>query len=225
MTALPFGSWPSPLSPASLTAATRRLDEVRVDGDDTYWVESRPWEGGRDVLVRHVGATDEVVDVVGEGVNVRSRVHEYGGGAYAVRSGTVVVATMPDLRVHVVEGDGALRAITPEGGFRYGGLVLGDEFALAVREDHSGDGEPINTLVRLEARRRQCRRGRRAVGGLGLRLAPRPVGRRVPGRGRHLGAPQHAMGHDDAARGRRRLRVPCGWKGWRGRPRLGRRRR
>ncbi|CAN7453451.1 alpha/beta hydrolase family protein [Knoellia sp. LjRoot47] len=150
MTALPFGSWPSPLSPASLTAATRRLDEVRVDGDDTYWVESRPWEGGRDVLVRHVGATDEVVDVVGEGVNVRSRVHEYGGGAYAVRSGTVVVATMPDLRVHVVEGDGALRAITPEGGFRYGGLVLGDEFALAVREDHSGDGEPINTLVRLE---------------------------------------------------------------------------
>ncbi|GGB65600.1 alpha/beta hydrolase family protein [Knoellia flava] len=145
---LPFGSWPSPLSPAALTAATRMLDEVRVDGADTYWLESRPWEAGRVALVRHVGATGEVEDVVGEGVNVRSRVHEYGGGAYAVRSGVVVVATIPDLRVHVVE-DGELRAITPEGGFRYGGLVLGDGFVLAVREDHSTDGEPVNTLVQL----------------------------------------------------------------------------
>lgn len=150
MTELPFGSWPSPLSPSALTASTRALDEVRVDGSDTYWLEGRPWEDGRVVLVRHVGDTGAVEDVVGPGVNVRSRVHEYGGGAYAVRSGTVVVTTMPDLRVHVVGGDGALRAITPEGGFRYGGLVLGDGFALAVREDHSGDGEPVNTLVRLD---------------------------------------------------------------------------
>ena len=150
MPALPFGSWPSPLSPSALTAATRSLDEVRVDGADTYWLESRPWEGGRVALVRHLGATGAVEDVVGEGVNVRSRVHEYGGGAYAVRSGTVVVTTMPDLRVHVVSGDGSLRAISPEGAFRYGGLVLGDGFVLAVREDHSGDGEPVNTLVRLE---------------------------------------------------------------------------
>ena len=46
--------------------------------------------------------------------------------------------------------DGSLRAITPAGGFRYGGLVLGDGFVLAVREDHSGDGEPVNALVRLD---------------------------------------------------------------------------
>lgn len=150
MTALPFGSWPSPLSPSALTSSTRSLDEVRVDGDDTYWLESRPWEGGRVVLVRHVGATGAVEDVVGGEVNVRSRVHEYGGGAYAVRSGTVVVTTMADLRVHVVGDDGSMRAITPEGGFRYGGLVLGDGFVLAVREDHTGEGEPVNTLVRLE---------------------------------------------------------------------------
>ncbi|MEO7268611.1 MAG: prolyl oligopeptidase family serine peptidase [Knoellia sp.] len=150
MPAMPFGSWPSPLSPSSLTAATRGLDEVRVDGPDTYWLESRPWEGGRVVLVRHVGASGVVEDVVGEGVNVRSRVHEYGGGAYAVRSGTVVVTTMPELVVHVVESDGSLRAITPVGGYRYGGLVLGDGFVLAVREDHSGTGEAVNTLVRLD---------------------------------------------------------------------------
>lgn len=123
---------------------------MRADGADTYWLESRPWEGGRVALVRHVGETDVVEDVVSEGVNVRSRVHEYGGGAYAVRSGTVVVTTMPDLRVQVVGAGGSLRAITPEGGFRYGGLVLGDGFVLAVREDHSGEGEPVNTLVRLD---------------------------------------------------------------------------
>lgn len=149
MTALPFGSWPSPLSPAALTAASRGLDEVRVDGTDTYWLESRPWEEGRVVLVRHVGESGVVEDVVGPGVNVRSRVHEYGGGAYAVRSGTVVVTTLPDLRVHVLGADGSMRAISPEGGFRYGGLVLGDGFVLAVREHHVGEGEPVNTLVRL----------------------------------------------------------------------------
>ena len=150
MSSLPFGSWPSPLSPAAMTAATRTLDEVRVDGPDTYWLESRPWEGGRVVLMRHVGASGAVEDVVGDGVNVRSRVHEYGGGAYAVRSGTVVVTTLPDLRVHVVSPEGSLQAISPEGEFRYGGLVLGDGFVLAVREDHSAEGEPVNTLVRLD---------------------------------------------------------------------------
>lgn len=150
MTALPFGSWPSPLSPSALTAATRAIDEVRVDGADTYWLESRPWEDGRVVLVRHAGASGEVEDVVGEGVNVRSRVHEYGGGAYAVRSGLVVVTTMPDLRVWVIGADGSLRPISPAGCFRYGGLVLGDGFLLAVREDHSSGSEPVNTLVRLD---------------------------------------------------------------------------
>lgn len=149
MSTLTFGSWPSPLTPGAMTAATRMLDEVRIDGADTYWLESRPWEGGRVVLVRHVGATGAVEDVVGEGVNVRSRVHEYGGGAYAVRSGTVVVTTMPDLQVQVVAPDGSLRPITPQGGFRYGGLVLGQGFVLAVREDHSGAGEAVNALVRL----------------------------------------------------------------------------
>lgn len=53
MNALPFGTWPSPISTGSLTAALARLDEVVVDGLDTYWLEGRPWEQGRTVLVRH----------------------------------------------------------------------------------------------------------------------------------------------------------------------------
>ena len=149
MTSLSYGSWPSPLAPSDLTAASRKLDEVRIDGADTYWLEGRPWEGGRDVLVRHVGATGAVEDVVSGGVNVRSRVHEYGGGAYDVRDGVAVVTTMPDLGVHLIEADGTLRQIAAGGDLRYGGLVLGDGFVLAVREDHSGEDEPVNTLVRL----------------------------------------------------------------------------
>ncbi len=150
MTTLPYGSWPSPLAPSDLTAASRKLDEVRIDGADTYWLEGRPWEDGRDALVRHVGATGTIEDVVPSGVNVRSRVHEYGGGAYDVRDGVVVVTTLPDLGVHVVEPGGTLGTIAPGGDVRYGGLVLGDGFVLAVREDHSGAREPENTLVRLD---------------------------------------------------------------------------
>ena len=86
---------------------------------------------------------------MGGGVNVRSCVHEYGGGAYDVRDGAVVVTTMPDLGVHLVEAGGTLRRIAAGGEVRYGGLVLGDGFVLAVREDHAGDGEPVNALVRL----------------------------------------------------------------------------
>lgn len=149
MISLPYGSWPSPLALGDLTAGSRQLDEVRIDGRDTYWLEGRPWENGRVVLVRHRGATGAVDDVVGPEANVRSRVHEYGGGAYDVRSGLAVVTTMPDLGLHVVESDGTLRTIAAGGAVRYGGLVLGEGFVLAVREDHSGDGEPVNTVVRL----------------------------------------------------------------------------
>lgn len=150
---LPFGTWPSPITTASLTASEARLDEVAVDGADTYWIEGRPWEGGRCVLVRYDGATGATVDVTPAPWNVRSRVHEYGGGPYAVRDGLVVFSDFADGRLRRLDpGSSEPVAITPEGAVRFGGLVLQGDHVYAVREDHRLGGEPRNELVRLDIR-------------------------------------------------------------------------
>lgn len=149
MTVHRYGTWPSPIAPADLTLGQARIDEVRIDGEDTYWLEGRPWERGRVALVRHDGTGAR--DVLAEPWNVRSRVHEYGGGAYAVRDGLVVFSDFADGRLHRVDpGGGEPVPLTPALDLRYGGLVLHGPHVYAVREDHRGPGEPVNELVRLD---------------------------------------------------------------------------
>jgi dipeptidyl aminopeptidase/acylaminoacyl peptidase len=149
MQTLPHGTWPSPIAPADLTAGQARIDEVRVDGSDTYWLESRPWEKGRTALVRHDGTSR--TDVLPEPWNTRSRVHEYGGGSYAVRDGRVVFSEFTTNQLLRLDpGASEPVPITPEGGLRYGGIVLAGDHVYAVREDHRREGEPINELVRLD---------------------------------------------------------------------------
>ncbi|WP_137120006.1 S9 family peptidase [Segeticoccus rhizosphaerae] len=149
----PFGAWRSPVSAASVAGDTVGLGAVRLDDGDVYWIESRPGDGGRSVLVRCTpgGARQ---DVTPGPYNVRSRVHEYGGGAYAVRHGLVLFVNFVDQRVYRLDRDDpAPHAITPEGTLRYGDLRLDTErgVAYAVREDHSDpQAEPVNTLVRLD---------------------------------------------------------------------------
>ena len=84
----PFGSWKSPITSDLLVAATVGLAEARPDGDDVYWLEQRPTEGGRSVVVRW-SPSGGVEDVTPAPFNARTRVHEYGGGAYCVAGGTV----------------------------------------------------------------------------------------------------------------------------------------
>ncbi len=148
MRTAPFGSWESPIRAADLTApGVIRLSEPRLDGDDLYWLEGRPDEGGRVTVCRwRSGAVEEVTP----GWNVRSRVHEYGGGAYAVRDGVVVFSDFASGRVFVLRG-GAAVPLTGEGPFRYGDLRVHPDrgLVLAVREDHSGPDEPVNTLVTI----------------------------------------------------------------------------
>jgi dipeptidyl aminopeptidase/acylaminoacyl peptidase len=150
---VPYGAWPSPVSAASLTADSVVLAEPRLDGDDVYWLEGRPAEGGRVVVVRRT-PDGQTHDVTGAPYNVRSRVHEYGGGAYDVRDGVLVFCNLEDTRVYRMDvraGDSPV-PITPGGALRYGDLRYwpGSASLSAVREDHTGAGEPVNSLVRLE---------------------------------------------------------------------------
>jgi dipeptidyl aminopeptidase/acylaminoacyl peptidase len=136
-----------------------RLGAVAVDGDDVYWIEGRPHESGRNVLVRR-RRDGSTVDVVPADFNVRSRVHEYGGGAYVVSRGVVYFSNFADQRVYRLTFDavGLAKAghydpipITPEGKWFYTDYSI-DRLRnrlVCVREDHSGDGEAVTTLVSI----------------------------------------------------------------------------
>ena len=145
----PYGSWPSPLRPEDLVSDAVRLAEPWLDGEDIYWLEGRPSEDGRRVLVRHSpGATP--ADLTPPPFNVRSRVHEYGGGSYTVAGGTVVFSDVQDGRLYRLDPGAALPIpITPDGPWRYADLRFdaGRRRFIAVREDHAAAGQPEAAIV------------------------------------------------------------------------------
>ena len=146
----PYGSWHSSIAPEALVAGFVRLAEARWDRDDLLWLEVRPDDGGRATLVRlRPGGTPE--DVSPTGVNVRTRVHEYGGASYLAAGDVLVVSDFESGRLLRVTADRTATPITPEGAFRYADLELDARRGrlLAVREDHTGPGEAVNTLVAI----------------------------------------------------------------------------
>jgi dipeptidyl aminopeptidase/acylaminoacyl peptidase len=127
---------------------------VMLDGDDVYWLEGRPLEGGRNVLVvRRADAA--IADVTPTGVNVRSRVHEYGGGDYAVRDGVVYFSDFADQRVYRQAPGDAPRALSPPGARRFADYAIAHDgrFVVAVCEDKRGlEGpEDMASIVALDA--------------------------------------------------------------------------
>ncbi|HEX8284777.1 MAG TPA: prolyl oligopeptidase family serine peptidase [Pyrinomonadaceae bacterium] len=149
----PYGSWKSPITSDLIVTATVGLGQIALDGEDVYWVELRPSEAGRNCVVRRA-PDGRVSDVTPEGFNARTRVHEYGGGDFAVRDGVVYFANFADQRVYRQRTETAPQPVTPEHGFRYADLVIDPRRGLlfAVREDHTAEGrEAVNTIVALDA--------------------------------------------------------------------------
>ncbi|MCP4042169.1 MAG: S9 family peptidase [Gammaproteobacteria bacterium] len=146
----PYGSWNSPITAEFIVAETVGLSSPMVDGDDIYWLESRPSEGGRNVLVRRTpdGATE---DITPEGFNVRSRAHEYGGGAYTVNQGTVYFSNDQDRRIYRQSPNSHPRPLTPESSLRFADLIADPvrRRLICIREEHLEENEPINSLVSL----------------------------------------------------------------------------
>ncbi len=150
----PYGSWASPITPEMLLRGTvqMRNQMVRWDGADLYWSELRPYEGGRIVVCKRA-ADGTIGDVTPEGFNARSRVHEYGGGHYAVKDGTVFFTNYADQRLYRQDAGKPPRPITPEGDVRHADMVIDEARGrvIAVREDHTGGGEAVNTIVSIDA--------------------------------------------------------------------------
>ncbi len=78
----PYGAWTSPLSAARLATASASIGQTRACGDRLLWTETRPAEGGRVALLSR-DAAGRVTEVLPAGFSVRTRVHEYGGMAFA----------------------------------------------------------------------------------------------------------------------------------------------
>ena len=141
------GLWPSPIAAQVVAAGSLPLSQLAVDGDDLYWLEGRPGEGGRTTLLRQRGAA--VAELTPAPFNVRTRVHEYGGGAYHAAGGAVVFSNQPDNGLYLVEDGAAPRLLCADPALRYADFVLDAPRArlIAVCEDHTGaDPYPLNLL-------------------------------------------------------------------------------
>jgi dipeptidyl aminopeptidase/acylaminoacyl peptidase len=139
-----------------LAASGTGLGRVAVDGDDVYWLERRPTEGGRHCVVRRA-ADGTVADALPPGWNARTLAHEYGGGDYAVRDGVLYFSNFADQRLYRIAGGGEPVPVTPEPAGpladRYAdAAITADGRALyALRERHPDQGEARNELVRIAA--------------------------------------------------------------------------
>lgn len=149
-TAAACGSWASPLDARTVAASGAGLAYATACDGRLYWIETRPAEGGRNVLMAATPGSAPA-DVTPAPGNVRSRVHEYGGRPYTVAGDRIAHCEFGDQTLYVRGEGGPPRAVTPAG-YRYadGAAAVDGRTLFIVREDHTGPGEPVNAVVALD---------------------------------------------------------------------------
>ena len=151
---LPYGAWRSPITSDLIVGESIGLGDILVDGPDIYWIEARPSESGRNVLVRRA-PDGGVQDITPAPFSARTRVHDYGGGAATVQRGTVYFSNFADQRVYRLSMGGVPEPLTPQPAegtsLRYadGRIDAARRRWIGVREEHHADGGVENTLVAL----------------------------------------------------------------------------
>ena len=152
MTIAPYGSWKSPITSDLIVKEMIGLSQPRLDGEDIYWIEMRPSERGRQVIVRR-SADEATTDINPAEFNARTRVHEYGGGDYVVHDGAVYFSNFSDQQLYRQNAGPAPERITTECSddrLRYADTVfdLARDRLICVREDHrQADREAENTIA------------------------------------------------------------------------------
>ena len=151
-----YGSWRSPVTSEHVVSGSIRLNMIRTDQSGVYWLEMRPQEGGRQVIVR-ADPDGRTEDVVPEETNVRTRVHEYGGGDFWISQGELIFSEFDDQRLYYKSsGQGTPKAITsvdlPGTQRRYADGIIdhGRSRVICVREEHRENSEPQNCIIALD---------------------------------------------------------------------------
>jgi dipeptidyl aminopeptidase/acylaminoacyl peptidase len=146
-----FGSWASPITAEAVVAESVSLADPRIDGDDVYWIEGRPLEKGRGVIV--VRAADGAIrDVTPAPFSARSRVYNYGGGAYAVKDRVIYFVHGGDNQIYRQAADGVPTQVTSNPLCLFGDIFIdaGRDRLIAVREERP-NGDVINAIHMLVA--------------------------------------------------------------------------
>lgn len=148
----PYGAWPSPVDAELVASGSRGYAELRGRGDSLFWLESRPDEAGRTTLVHwRAGVSRELTPAP---FNPRSRVHEYGGGAFCAADDRAYFVNFADQNIYAVryeaEADDPHQVTQGEATERFADLAWDGAAILAVRERHNPDSEPVNDLVRID---------------------------------------------------------------------------
>jgi dipeptidyl aminopeptidase/acylaminoacyl peptidase len=147
----PYANWKSPITAQLISSGAVAFGLTSIDGDSLYWLESRPSQGGRQVLMRRDGQGN-ISELTPAPFNIRTRVHEYGGGAYVVKNSVIYFCHFPDQRVYRQTKDLSATPLTPEGPWRYADMQIDTlrNRLICVREDHSqADKEAVNELVSI----------------------------------------------------------------------------
>ena len=149
-----YGAWDSFVTADKVAKSGKRLSEIKNDNASIYWLEQRPEELGRSVLMRC--SNGEIEDVLPETCNVRTRVHEYGGGAYTVKDQVVYFCDDRDQRIYRCQSGEKIIPLTPEPksakGLRYGDLVItpDSKHIICVREIYADHYQQVvNELVAI----------------------------------------------------------------------------
>ncbi len=147
----PFGSWKSPITMDTVLAKSVRLSEVALEGSSIYWIEGRPEESGRNVIVKR--ESDKLIsDKLPEPFNARTRVHEYGGGTYHLVGGSIYFTHFNDQRIYCKRADEDPVPLSKEENCRYADFTYDRprNRLLCVREDHRDEErEPVNAIVSI----------------------------------------------------------------------------
>ncbi len=146
----PFGTWASPISSDLIASKSLRLGGGHFEGENIYWTEGRPSEGGRNVIVKRT-PDGQHHDILPLPFNARSRVHEYGGGEIILDHETVYFSNFADQRLYRIHPGHAPQALTPEAPLRYADGILDHRHQriICIREDHRGAGQAVNTIAAL----------------------------------------------------------------------------
>ena len=183
----PYGSWKSPITSGLIAAQSITLSEARLDGEQVYWLEGRPQEQGRLVVVRADLFGRHATDVTPKSYNARTRVHEYGGASWTVANGSVYFSNFVDGRLYRQSNSASDPLPLTRGPaarerqwrFADGIIDRSRQRWIGVREDHTAGGEPINTIVVVDLGQPGREPGRVLVGGHDFFASPRlsPDGR------------------------------------------------
>jgi len=149
----PYGTWASKLSATEVAGSQLSLDLTAIDGTDGYWLEGRPREKGRQVILK-VSAAGEITEILGPPFSARSRVHEYGGGSYGVRNGVVFFSNASDNVVYRIDAGQSPKALTLPGSLRFADFQYDPrhERLYCIAEDHGGERvEPLNKIAVIRA--------------------------------------------------------------------------